>query len=139
MKIRKFNENKIEIIDLVYLFAEMSDDYLLSKGRQVDRAYKNRNIAIQTGDYFKSKPYIFTDLLEADDNDTDLKHVLNYLEQKKSFIILVQLDSDNKLDDSLHILNFVKNNYSQIEYFGFKLDNFFIAQEDVVQLKYISI
>lgn len=133
MKIKRFNESKIEIMDLIYLFGEMSDDKLKSKSIRDNASIVNRNIAIQTGEYFKSKPYILTDLLK---NEEDLNSIKSTLERKKPFIILVQLDDDNKLDDALHILNFVKDNFSQIEYFGYKLDNFFIAQESVVQLKY---
>ncbi len=138
MKLKRFNESEdsLKIIDLVYLFSELSDEYI----KIGDKDSLNRNISIQTGEYFKSRPFLLSDLLSSNDGNYDLKDVLKYLDSKKPFVISIQIVQGKKLEDSLYILNFINDNYSQIEYFGYKLNDFWISkEEDLIQLKYISI
>lgn len=124
--LKRYNENnKIEFHDLVHLFAEMIDEY--------------RNISIQTGNYFKSKHYMLNDLVSQPD-EPDTKQVIYYLENHKPFFLSIQLQpGDKRLDDSIHILNWLKENETQIGYYGYRLGNFFISREDLIQLEYTPI
>jgi hypothetical protein len=121
--LKKYNEDKlIDFQDLIYLFSDMIDEY--------------RNISIQTGEYFKSNHYMIKDLINQP-NDKETKQVVNYLENHKAFFISIQLHpGEKRLDDSIHILNWIKENESQIGYYGYKLVNFYIQKEDLVQLEY---
>jgi hypothetical protein len=121
--LKKYNEDKlIDFQDLIYLFSDMIDEY--------------RNISIQTGEYFKSNHYMIKDLINQP-NDKETKQVVNYLENHKAFFISIQLHpGEKRLDDSIHILNWIKENGSQIGYYGYKLVNFYIQKEDLVQLEY---
>ena len=148
--IRRFDENqKINFQDLILLFAELSDDYLPVRRVFGDIDNINRNIAIETGEYFRSKPFLLKDIVDPSDekHKEDADSVIRYLERNKPFVINIQVNSDNKVDDTLKILNFVKNNEDQMEYFGYKLEDFFIREgqyisgvkSDLFNLKYIPI
>jgi hypothetical protein len=121
--LKRYNESsKLDFQDLVYLFVDMIDEY--------------RNISIQTGNYFKSKHYMLKDLV-SQPHESEAKQVIYYLEKNKPFFLSIQLHSgDKRLTDSIHILSWVKENETQIEYYGYKLKNFFISREDILQLEY---
>lgn len=124
MKLKRYNESDgLDVKDLIYLFTDMSDEY--------------RNIAIQTGEYFRSKPMLLSDLLKDNNhNKLELDQVMHYLEQKKKFVISIQIDKNDKLADSIKVLNFLNDNRDQINYYGYKLSNFFINKDDVVEVIY---
>ena len=148
--IRRFDENqKINFQDLILLFAELSDDYLPVRRVFGDIDNINRNIAIETGEYFRSKPFLLKDIVDPSDekHKEDADSVIRYLERNKPFVINIQVNSDNKVDDTLKILNFVKNNEDQMKYFGYQLEDFFIREGQYISgtktslfnLKYIPV
>jgi hypothetical protein len=124
--LKSYNESSnIDFIDLTNLFAEMIDEY--------------RDIAIQTGQYFKSKVFLLKDLISKPD-DLESKQIVNSLEKQKPFFISIQLKPNEKrLEDSIHLLQWLKDNETQINYFGYKMKNFYIQKEDLLQIEYISI
>lgn len=131
--IRKYNESKIDFQDLILLFAELSDDNL-DVTRYGESQSLNRNIAIEVGEYFRSKPYLLKDIVNPNDEDhkKDANDVISYIEENKPFSIVVQLDTNNKLDDTLKVLNYLVSNVEQIKHFGYEMDDFFIRENQVI-------
>ena len=129
--IKKFNEDQtINFYDLILLFADLSDDDL-SVTRHRETQSVSRNIAIEVGEYFRSKPFLLKDIINPNGDaefGADAEQVLGYLERNKPFVINIQVDSSNKVDDTLKLLNFVKNNSEQMRYFGYEMDDFFIRE-----------
>lgn len=117
--IRKYNESKIDFQDLILLFAELSDDNL-DVTRFGESQSLSRNIAIEVGEYFRSKPYLLKDIVNPTDEEykKDANDVISYIERNKPFSIVIQLDTNNKLDDTLKVLNFLVSNVDQIKHFG---------------------
>lgn len=138
--LKRFNENEeLQFEDLILLFAELSDDNLstyrksgIAAGEQLTH---NRQIAITVGEYFRSNPYLIKDLIDPrSEKDVEGREkVLDYLKSNKKFEINIQIDTENKLDDMINVLQFVKNNQDQLEYFGYKFDDFYLAKERTFQ------
>ena len=131
--IKKYNESKIDFQDLILLFAELSDDNL-DVTRFGESQSLSRNIAIEVGEYFRSKPYLLKDIVNPSDkeHEKDASDVISYIERNKPFNIAVQLDSNSKLEDTLKVLNFLSSNVDQIKHFGYEMDDFFIRENQVI-------
>ena len=131
--IKKYNESKIDFQDLILLFAELSDDNL-DVTRFGETQSLSRNIAIEVGEYFRSKPYLLKDIVNPGDEEhaKDASIVISYIEKNKPFNIAIQLDTNSKLDDTLKVLNFILSNVDQIRHFGYEMDDFFIRENQVI-------
>lgn len=126
IRINRLNENKLEIEDLIILFAELSDDDLITNHRTGDTISGSRNIAITIGEYFRSNPFLLKDILNKENENRE--KVISYLESKKTFEINIQIDTDDKLKDMIKVLEFLENNKDQIKYFGYEFQDFYLSK-----------
>lgn len=151
--LKKFNENEqLQFEDLVLLFAELSDanlsTYRKSGVNAGEQLTHTRQIVITIGEYFRSSPYLIKNLIEPS-SEEDVKgreDVLRNLSSNKPFEINIQIDTNNKLDDMINVLEFIRSNQDQVEHFGYKFSDFYLAKErsfqewstNLLTVKYIS-
>jgi hypothetical protein len=78
--IKKFNDQKVNFQDLILLFADLSDDDL-SMTRLGNTESLSRNIAIEVGEYFRSRPFLLKDIVNPTDEkyQEEANQVLGYL------------------------------------------------------------